>query len=81
MRNRSILCHGIMNEMLTFLELYTPLINNLILSFMYPTLIELLVFVNLCVICLYPCLVNLIWGCKVPGGTCIQIWCSIMVHG
>jgi len=36
---------------------------------MYPTLLYYCLLLNLFVICPYPCLFNLIWGCYVPGGT------------
>jgi len=36
---------------------------------MYPTLIELKFAFKLIVICLCPCLINIIWWCRVSGGT------------
>jgi len=56
--------------------------TNLILFFMYPTLIGLL-FIVKPLICFYLWLFNLIWGCYVPDEkvTYMQLWYSLWPMG
>ena len=60
--------HGIVNQILSFLELCST--HELALfSFRMPNTCWIIVYFRLFVVCFCPCLFNLSWRCCVPSGT------------